>query len=105
MADNDQHSSRIGRTIIGITIAFLFPLLIATGYLWVKFTYDLWQQSVLPDYFAMAISVAVGLIGVIVLPVGRVWRAVVGAAYLPVAFSTVFYWGFLFVCGAFSACP
>ena len=104
MANNNNESKKLGRTALASTVAFLFPTLILTGYLWLSRTYDWnWHSGTL-DYFALAASIAIGLIGVFLLPLRRVGRFALAAIYVPIAGFLLFLWMFAFVCDAIGSC-
>jgi len=104
MANSNNESKKLSRTAFAGTIAFLFPTLISTGYLWLSRTYDWnWHSGTL-DYSALAVSIAIGLIGVFLLPLRRVWSFVIAAIYVPIAGYWLILFMFAFVCSVFGAC-
>ena len=104
MANSNNESKKLSRTALASTVAFLFPTLIITGYLWLSRTYDWnWYSGTL-DYFALAASIAIGLIGVFLLPLRRVWRFIIAAIYVPIAGYWQILWMFALVCSEFAAC-
>ena len=96
MATSDEQTGGIGRAVLGGATLLLAPPLIATAYLWLSRTYDLWSwQSGTPDFAALAASVAAGLVGVLALPISRVWRAVSAVAYVPVSTCVLVFWSLM----------
>lgn len=105
MAIDHHRAGGIGRAILGGVVLLAPPLLIAAGYLWLSRTYNLWNwQSGTPDYIALAASVATGVVGVVLLPISRIWRAVIVVAYIPLATCVVTVWSLAYVCNKFGAC-
>jgi hypothetical protein len=101
----DKRPANAGRGLIACALMFLAPPLMTTAYLWLSRTHDLWSwQRGTSDYLALAASVGVGLVGVFVLPTGRIRRAVIAVVYAPVTACLLIIWALMFVCGAFGAC-
>src|SRR5690606_13218896 len=93
------------RRIIGGTTLIVAPLVVTTAYLWLSRTYDLWSwHTGAADFLALGASIAAGLVGVLVLPMGRVSRAVFAVVYVPVAACVLILWSLSYVCGVFGAC-
>jgi hypothetical protein len=93
------------RAAYGGALAILAPPLISTGYLWLSFTYNLGrEQSGVSDLVAFAVSIGAGLLGISMLPINRVSRAVVAVIYVPISIYLLIVWSLTFVCGQFEAC-
>lgn len=92
-----QHRSRVLRLIAG---AIGLPIAVATVYLW----FSRWPArtfSTNSDYVALAACVSIGMAFVVVLPF-RAWvRALLTAAYAPLAFVVLVVYSLLFVGLAF----
>lgn len=98
-------ASESARRIIGCTTLLVAPFVVTTAYLWLSRTYDLWNwHTGTADFLALGASIAAGLVGVIVLPMGRVSRAVFAVVYIPVSACVLILWSLSYVCGVFGAC-
>ena len=73
-----------------------------TTYLWWSRT--LHFSTVEADYVALAVSVAVGLLGVLVLPISRRWRAAIAIPYVAISSIGLGLWSIGYVCGQFPGC-
>jgi hypothetical protein len=79
------------------------PLVLMTAYLAIsRGMVDRWSGAT--DYSALAVSVAVGLSGVWVLPCSRLARALLSLLYGAGALILLFAWSLGFVCAAFGDC-
>lgn len=92
-----QHRPRVLRLIAG---AICLPLAFASVYLW----FSRWPArtfSTNSDYIALAASICLGMLFVIVLPFRARVRALLVAAYAPLAFVVLVVYSLLFVGFAF----
>ncbi len=103
MANSDQIAKGFGRAALGGAILLFLPQLIATPYLWLSRTYRLVDLNFL-DLWIGAACISAGLVGVLVLPFGRIWRAMIAVAYIPIASGLLFFLSLMYVCGAFQEC-
>lgn len=105
MANSEQRAGRAGLAAFGGALALFAPFLISTSYLWLSRTYALWsQQNGIPDFVAFAVSIAAGLLGIVVLPIDRISRAVLATVYIPISIYALLIWTLTFVCSQFGAC-
>ncbi len=105
MANSEQRVGRVGRAAFGGALALLAPFLISTSYLWLSRTYDFWSwQGGMLEFVALAASIAVGLLGILVLPIDRLSRAVIAVVYLPILSAALVQWSLAYICGEFGAC-
>jgi len=56
------------------------------------------------DYFALALVILIGCLGVVLLPVRRWARVLILVFYLPSILVIVVGWSLAFVCGAYGGC-
>ncbi len=87
------------RSLAGVALMFS-PLVLSTTYLL------LISRSLPPraDYLALGLMVAVGALGVCILPKKRWARLVALTIYVPITIFAVTGWSFSLVCSAFGGC-
>jgi hypothetical protein len=98
----DLQRGAVRRTVLGLATLTIAPPLIFTTYLWLSRARHF--SSVEADYLALAVGVAAGVCGVIVLPIGRNWRAAIAVPYIIVALFALVLWSFEYVCGTLGGC-
>lgn len=100
MANSDQIAKGLVRAVLGGAVMLFLPQLIATPYLWMSRTHLLQHLDLL-----MGVAcISAGLVGVLILPIGRIWRATVAVAYVPIASGLLFFLSLMYVCGEFQEC-
>ncbi len=93
------------RHIVGVTTLLVAPFVVTTAYLWLSRTYNLWNwHTGTADLLVLGASIAAGLVGVLVLPIGRASRIGFAVVYIPVSAGVLIYWSLSYVCGVFGAC-
>jgi hypothetical protein len=98
----DLQRGAVRRTVLGLATLTIAPPLIFAAYLWLSRKRQF--SSAEADYLALAVGVAAGVCGVIVLPLGRNWRAAIAVPYIMVALFALVLWSFEHVCGTLGGC-
>lgn len=90
------------RVIVGLAVLVIAPPLITTLYLWGSRTAQLYSAAT--DYAALVLSVAAGVMGVLIFPIGRNWKLAIAIPYAGICFFALVLWTFTYVCGTFGTC-
>lgn len=92
------------RTIkLGILLSLVVPLIIATLY----FIFSRWPSrwfTTESDYFALGVSLIVGVVGITNLPWSTSRKFFSIILYIPIATAVIGFYGISFVCMAFGDC-
>ena len=98
-----DRKSKVLRFLIGGLLALVSPVFVLSGFMaWSESLPD--GAAILPWYIQGILILAPGLIGIEILPVQRMTKAILTAIYVPLMIFVLIYAALAIACGFYSGC-
>ncbi len=97
-----ESSATRKQVLLSVALALVAPIAIMSAYLWLSRDPDWWTSF--SDQAAFVVAVAVGLVGILRLPLQKLARVVLAVLYVPAAGAGLIFFTLSFVCGMFGDC-